>query len=120
MSIFRGNRLFASAKSLLNKSQYSFAHKLAESLETEKQELFLDKENCILVDACDQNVGNASKRDCHKVEGDKIRLHRAFSVFLFNKEGDMLLQKRSSHKVGKHEIYSKKNQFEEMKKIHRC
>lgn len=100
MSIFRGNKLLAPARNLLKWPEHRLAHKLAESLESEKQELFLDKENCILVDESDRNIGSASKRDCHKVEGDDIRLHRAFSVFLFNKDGDMLLQKRSSHKVG--------------------
>lgn len=77
------------------------AHNLAEAVESEKQELFLDSENCILVDSNDKNIGYASKRDCHQVNRDGIRLHRAFSVFLFNKQGDMLLQKRSSHKVSK-------------------
>lgn len=100
MSIFRGNKLFAPTANLLNSSRLSFAHKLAESVESEKQELFLDRENCILVDENDNNLGSASKRDCHKVVGNDIKLHRAFSVFLFNKSGDMLLQKRSSHKVG--------------------
>lgn len=99
MLIFRGNKLFSTSFNILNRSRYSSAHKLAESVESERQELFLDRENCILVDANDKNLGSASKRDCHKVEGDDVKLHRAFSVFLFNKSGDMLLQKRSSHKV---------------------
>lgn len=98
-------KLLRPALNLFNKSQSRCAHKLAESIESEKQELFLDKENCILVDENDKNVGFASKRDCHKVsDGDQIRLHRAFSVFLFNKNGDMLLQKRSNHKVSFQEI----------------
>ena len=63
------------------------------------QELALE-ENCILVNENDEILGNASKRDCHRVNpnGD-IRLHRAFSVFLFNSKGDMLIQRRSTHKV---------------------
>ena len=101
MSIFRGNKIVAPAINFVTKSRFSFAHKLAESVESEKQELFLDTENCILVDSEDKNVGFASKRDCHKVEGNDIKLHRAFSVFLFNKSGEMLLQKRSNHKVKK-------------------
>lgn len=57
-------------------------------------------ENCILVDDCDRAIGQSSKRDCHRVnENGRIKLHRAFSVFLFNANGDMLIQKRSSHKV---------------------
>jgi hypothetical protein len=97
MSFLKGNKLLSPA--FFNKSRVSFAHKLAESVESEKQELFLDKENCILVDENDKKIGFASKRDCHKVDDNQIRLHRAFSVFLFNKDGDMLLQKRSNHKV---------------------
>lgn len=57
-------------------------------------------ENCILVDEYDRAIGQSSKRDCHRVdENGRIKLHRAFSVFLFNSNGDMLIQKRSSHKV---------------------
>lgn len=57
-------------------------------------------ENCILVDEFDRAIGQSSKRDCHRVdENGHIKLHRAFSVFLFNSNGDMLIQKRSSHKV---------------------
>lgn len=57
-------------------------------------------ENCILVDDFDRAIGQSSKRDCHRVdENGRIKLHRAFSVFLFNTNGDMLIQKRSSHKV---------------------
>lgn len=58
------------------------------------------RENCILVDQNDQPTGHASKRDCHRVgDNGKLLLHRAFSVFLFNTNGEMLVQRRSSHKV---------------------
>ncbi|XP_012256442.2 isopentenyl-diphosphate Delta-isomerase 1 [Athalia rosae] len=58
------------------------------------------EERCILVDDQDRPLGEASKRDCHRVTQDgSIPLHRAFSVFLFNREGDLLLQKRSANKV---------------------
>lgn len=95
----RLNKLIMPATSRFSKSTSLLAHNLAEAVESEKQELFLDSENCILVDDNDKNIGFASKRDCHKVDHNGIRLHRAFSVFLFNRDGDMLLQKRSSHKV---------------------
>ncbi|XP_055542120.1 isopentenyl-diphosphate Delta-isomerase 1 [Wyeomyia smithii] len=63
------------------------------------QELALE-ENCILVNEHDRPLGNASKRDCHRVDPKgHIRLHRAFSVFLFNSKGEMLLQRRSTHKI---------------------
>lgn len=58
------------------------------------------KERCFLVDVNDKVTGHASKKDCHLVQADgSILLHRAFSVFLFNQKGDLLLQKRSAQKV---------------------
>ncbi|XP_018335001.1 isopentenyl-diphosphate Delta-isomerase 1, partial [Agrilus planipennis] len=65
------------------------------------------KEKCFLVDEHDKIVGQASKKECHLVqENDYIPLHRAFSVFLFNKKGDLLLQKRSSHKLTYPDCYT--------------
>lgn len=79
---------------------HSGIHQLVKVSESEKQEFFLDKENCIEVDKNDVQIGKISKRNCHKVdENGDIKLHRAFSVFLFNKMGEMLIQKRSGHKV---------------------
>ncbi|MGY8794658.1 MAG: isopentenyl-diphosphate Delta-isomerase [Woeseiales bacterium] len=54
-----------------------------------------EDESLILVDAHDNEVGLMSKADCHDGHGV---LHRAFSVFLFNKKGDLLLQQRASGK----------------------
>ncbi|XP_071441370.1 isopentenyl-diphosphate Delta-isomerase 1 [Hetaerina americana] len=60
-------------------------------------------EPCILVNERDEVIGRASKRDCHLVGGSKnhdgLLLHRAFSVFLFNSKGEMLVQRRSNYKV---------------------
>lgn len=85
---------------LMNQVRYTFAHKLVENIEGEKQEVSLDSENCILVNENDVLIGHTSKRDCHKLDDQQnIKLHRAFSVFLFNRQGEMLMQKRSSHKV---------------------
>ncbi|KAK9877508.1 hypothetical protein WA026_018617 [Henosepilachna vigintioctopunctata] len=57
-------------------------------------------ENCFLVSRQDKVIGTASKKDCHAVQSNgNILLHRAFSVFLFNNHGDLLLQKRSSEKI---------------------
>lgn len=60
-------------------------------------------EPCILVNENDEVIGRASKRDCHLVGGTKnnegLLLHRAFSVFLFNSKGEMLVQRRSNEKV---------------------
>ena len=49
----------------------------------------------ILVDSNDTEVGQLSKADCHVGSGT---LHRAFSAFLFNENGELLLQQRSSNK----------------------
>lgn len=49
----------------------------------------------ILVDRDDNEVGHLSKALCHDGEGI---LHRAFSLFLFNDNGELLLQQRSEQK----------------------
>ena len=54
-----------------------------------------DEENLILVNDQDENIGTMSKLNCHLDDGV---LHRAFSVFIFNAAGDVLLQRRSDHK----------------------
>lgn len=53
-------------------------------------------EPLILVDECDHEIGFASKRRCHEGEG---LLHRAFSVFLSDREGRVLLQQRAAGKL---------------------
>jgi isopentenyl-diphosphate delta-isomerase len=69
----------------------------AESLNKhdEEQVAFMAEE-CILVDESDAVTGSASKADCHHGEGV---LHRAFSILIFNSEGRLLLQQRSSEKI---------------------
>lgn len=57
-------------------------------------------EECILLDNDDNVLGPGSKKDTHlNVNIDKGMLHRAFSVFMFNQEGKLLLQKRSPEKI---------------------
>ena len=51
-------------------------------------------ENVILVTPDDQPIGAEEKLKAH-LEG---KLHRAFSVFIFNSQGEMLLQRRALHK----------------------
>ncbi len=48
----------------------------------------------ILVDTHDNEIGTMEKMAAHR-EG---RLHRAFSVLVFNNKGEMLLQKRAAQK----------------------
>ncbi|KAJ8672923.1 hypothetical protein QAD02_004184 [Eretmocerus hayati] len=58
------------------------------------------EEKCILVDQFDKPIGEATKEHCHKIAKDgSIPLHRAFSVFLFNMQGDLLIQRRSKTKI---------------------
>ena len=54
-----------------------------------------DSDTLILVDEADRGVGHLSKVLCH--EGRGI-LHRAFSLLIFNGNGELLLQQRSASK----------------------
>jgi len=54
-----------------------------------------DDEPLVLVNDADEEIGFATKGRCHDGEG---LLHRAFSVFLFSPEGEVLLQQRSGQK----------------------
>ena len=60
----------------------------------------LDKDQCILIDNDDVAVGVASKKECHLLKNiESGMLHRAFSVFLFNTKGELLLQQRADAKI---------------------
>ena len=54
-----------------------------------------DAELLILVDSQDQALGHLDKAACH--DGSGI-LHRAFSLFIFNSQGQLLLQQRAANK----------------------
>lgn len=54
-----------------------------------------DDEPLILVDGEDREIGTLDKASCHDGNG---RLHRAFSLFVFNADGATLLQKRHPDK----------------------
>lgn len=54
-----------------------------------------ESEELILVDADDREIGFGSKAECHDGDGT---LHRAFSLFLFNESGELLLQQRGADK----------------------
>lgn len=60
-----------------------------------RQPVSSPSESLILVDVNDREIGVLSKAECH--EGDGV-LHRAFSVFLFNSDGQLLLQQRAQQK----------------------
>lgn len=48
-----------------------------------------------LVDDSDQVIGRAKRSDCH---GNPDLIHRAVHVLVFNRQGELLLQKRSARK----------------------
>ena len=52
------------------------------------------KKEIILVDKKDNEIGLGEKIEVHR----KGKLHRAFSVFIFNSRGELLLQKRAKAK----------------------
>ena len=52
-------------------------------------------EQLILVDEHDNPIGHRGKSDCHTGAGAR---HRAFSLFVFNAGGELLLQQRSTAK----------------------
>lgn len=53
-----------------------------------------EREKVVLVDETDRAMGVMEKLAAHQ----QGLLHRAFSVFIFNEQGELLLQQRASHK----------------------
>ena len=62
----------------------------------DREQIEMMKEACILVDEEDNILGKDTKINCHLGEG---KLHRAFSILLFNNSGKLLIQKRASEKI---------------------
>ena len=54
----------------------------------------MTKENVILVNEKDEQIGVMEKIEAH----EKALLHRAFSVFILNNKGELMLQQRALHK----------------------
>lgn len=54
----------------------------------------MQKEYVVLVNEQDEDLGLMEKIEAH----EKALLHRAFSVFIFNSKGQLLLQRRALHK----------------------
>ncbi|MDA9879271.1 isopentenyl-diphosphate Delta-isomerase [Flavobacteriaceae bacterium] len=54
----------------------------------------MKEEKVILVDSEDKPIGTLPKMEAH----EKGVLHRAFSVFILNQKGELMLQKRAHHK----------------------
>ena len=72
------------------------------------QEEFMVKDECIVLDEDDNVTGHANKKVTHAFGKKTPRgiLHRAFSVFLFNSEGKMLLQQRAADKITFPEVWT--------------
>jgi len=94
-------------KNLIGKPAYTYrnnAHNCAPVVswgEGLSQEDLMNKDECIVVSENDQILGHDSKYNAHRFNQDNPNgiLHRAFSVFLFNQEGKLLLQRRASDKI---------------------
>ena len=54
----------------------------------------MNEEKVILVDKEDNAIGTMFKMEAH----EKAVLHRAFSVFILNRKGELMLQQRALHK----------------------
>jgi len=54
----------------------------------------MSKEQVVLVDEHDNKIGLMPKIEAH----EKALLHRAFSVFVFNEENELMVQQRALHK----------------------
>ena len=65
------------------------------------QDELMHSDQCILIDENDAVIGEASKASAHTFSTEQPRglLHRAFSVFLFDMEGKLLLQQRAAEKI---------------------
>lgn len=56
--------------------------------------LSMEEEKVILVNEQDEKIGLMPKQEAH----EKGLLHRAFSVFIFNAENELMMQQRALHK----------------------
>ena len=71
------------------------------SAEGMSQEDFMLQDQCILLDMQDNAIGCDNKYETHIFcpERPRAKLHRAFSVFLFNDKNELLLQQRAASKI---------------------
>ncbi|RKP28892.1 isopentenyl-diphosphate delta-isomerase [Metschnikowia bicuspidata] len=65
-----------------------------------EQQIRLMEELCIVLNYHDEPVGAGTKKLCHLMDNINAGLlHRAFLVFLFNNDGQLLLQQRADEKI---------------------
>jgi len=62
----------------------------------------MKEEQVILVDRKDKQIGLMPKMEAH----EKALLHRAFSVFVFNEQEELLLQQRAKEKYHSPELWT--------------
>lgn len=69
----------------------------------DEAQLAMMEEMCIVTDFDDNVVGQDTKKNVHLIDGPCMRAngfpHRAFSVFLFDENWSLLLQKRCDEKI---------------------
>ncbi|QNQ01368.1 NUDIX hydrolase domain-like protein [Yarrowia lipolytica] len=66
----------------------------------DEEQIKLMDEICVVLDWDDKPIGGASKKCCHLMDNINDGLvHRAFSVFMFNDRGELLLQQRAAEKI---------------------
>lgn len=66
----------------------------------DEEQIKLMEELCIVLDYNDIPIGAGTKKLCHLMSNiNEGLLHRAFSVFLFNEDGKLLLQQRADEKI---------------------
>jgi isopentenyl-diphosphate Delta-isomerase len=66
------------------------------------QDDLMIRDECIAVSPNDEILGHTTKLEAHRFDDPRHPngvLHRAFSVFLFNSEGKLLLQQRAADKI---------------------
>lgn len=61
---------------------------------------YLNNDHCIVVDKTDNVLRSGTKMECHLMKNIETGLlHRAFSLFLFDSNDNLLLQQRSDKKI---------------------
>lgn len=66
----------------------------------DEEQIRLMDELCIVLDYEDKPLGAGTKKLCHLMDNiNQGLLHRAFSVFLFNENNELLLQQRADEKI---------------------
>lgn len=94
------NKMFSKLEQSLGQKCSNKIQNLNFSSSYDQIQLSLLNEECILVNNDDINIGSETKKNCHLLTNINTgMLHRAFSVFLFDKNKNLLMHQRSKHKI---------------------